>query len=151
MTYTYTLNPTPGATGLVSRTTVKDRRGNEVHHDFALSGHLEQRTEVLAGRPNPITTYTYDTEGHILTVTHPEGNSSTNAYDSAHPSRLSQGNLLSVIQSPGPRGGAQPQLSTTFTYEPAYNQVRTVTDSRGFTWQHPSIQPYRRKVHLSNR
>ena len=46
-TTSYTYNTI--ASGVIAQTTVKDPRGNEVHHIFAPSGHLDTRIEVLAG------------------------------------------------------------------------------------------------------
>ena len=134
ITYAYTADSGLGGKGLVSQTTVTDRRGNQVHHEFSETGHLIRRTEVLAGQPDPVTAYTYDSEGHVLTITHPEGNVDTHIYDTANASRRSQGNLLSIRRTPGLRGGDQVELVSSFTYEPIFNQVRTTTDSRSYTW-----------------
>jgi YD repeat-containing protein len=134
ITYSYTSNSGTGGTGLIARNTITDRRGNQVHHDFNTNGHLTRKTEVLAGRADAVTSYTYDADGNFLTVTYPEGNVVTNTYDATHRSRRSQGNLLSVTQTPGPRGATQAQLTTAYTYEPVFNQVRTTTDPRGFIW-----------------
>ncbi len=53
-------------------------------------------------------------------------------YDSSNPDRFQQGNLLSVTQIPdAARGGDQSAITTTYTYEPIYNQVHTMTEPRG--------------------
>ncbi|MCI0539254.1 MAG: DUF6531 domain-containing protein, partial [Verrucomicrobiales bacterium] len=134
-TISYWTNPLsdPAGSGL-ERNTVRDRRGHEVHYDFDANGHLTRKTEVLTDRLDPVTTYTYDAEGNLLSVTHPEGNATNYAYDSAHRSRRSQGNLLSVARTPGPRGADQAQLVSRFTYEPIFNHVHTSTDPRGNTF-----------------
>ena len=105
-----------------------------MQHFFGPTGHLNVRVEVLAGRPNPTTNYTYDSEGNLLSITHPEGNATTYVYDGANASRRSQGNRLSTTLTPGPRGADQSQLVSTFTYEPVFNQLRSKTDPRGNTW-----------------
>lgn len=131
-TTTYTYNTLAG--GTIAQTTVTDPRGNDVQHFFGPTGHLNVKIEVLAGRPNPSTNYTYDADGNLLSVTHPEGNVTTHVYDSANAARRSQGNRLTTTRTPGPRGADQAQLVTTFTYEPVYNQLRSTTDPRGNTW-----------------
>lgn len=131
--YSYTSAVGPTSKGLISRTTITDRRGNQVHHDFAQTGHLLRKTEVLAGQPDAVSTYAYDHEGHLTTLTHPEGNSVTNTFDTANPNRRSNGNLLTTVRHRGPRPAAQDSLTTTYTYEPVFNQLRTVTDPRGLT------------------
>ena len=133
ITYTYLSATTPNSKGLISRTTITDRRGNQTHHDFSPLGHMVRKTEVLADQNDAVTGFSYDDEGNLLTQTFPEGNSLTNTYDSSHASRRSQGNLLRTLQLPGPRGGAQGNKISNFTYEPIFNQLRSSTDPRGNT------------------
>ncbi len=133
-TYAYTF--APGDPQRVSRTTVTDRRGFVTHHEFSESGHCLRRTELLADRPAVVTTRTYDAEGNVLTVTHPEGNETAYTYDAASPSRRSQGNRLTVTQLPGPRGADPSQRVTRYTYEPVFNRQHTVTDPLGNTTIH---------------
>ena len=64
-------------------------------------------------------------------MTPPRGNRVEYTYDTGNPDRFQQGNLLQTLP-PARRPGRRPdQLRTTYTYEPIYNQVRTMTEARG--------------------
>ena len=76
-------------------------------------------------------TKTWDAESRLTRLDLPEGNSLIYSYDGTNPNRYAQGNLIQVVQSPGPRAGDQTLLTTTYTYEPIYNLRRTVTSPRG--------------------
>lgn len=119
---------------LLQAVTVTDPRGNDVVYALDPAGRVTQRTRVLADQDDAVTSFAYDVEGRSLSITHPEGNAVAYAYDAMHPSRRSQGNLLSVTRTPGPRGADQAQLLTRFTYEPVFNRLRSLTDPRGNTW-----------------
>jgi len=61
------------------------------------------------------------------------------SYDSGSPNRLQQGNLVSIRELPdGDRGGDQSLIQTNYTYEPIYNQIRSITEPRG---NDPSYSP----------
>jgi RHS repeat-associated protein len=56
----------------------------------------------------------------------------TSTYQIEMISRMEQGNLLSEIQTAdAARGGDQTAITTTYTYEPIYNQILTLTEPRG--------------------
>lgn len=134
-TYAFTTWTKPHNDGLLLQAvTVTDPRGNDAVYALDPAGRVTQRTRVLAGQDDAVTSFAYDPEGRLLRFTRPEGDAVTYAYDTMHASRRSQGNLLSVTRTPGPRGADQAQLLTRFTYEPVFNRLRSLTDPRGNTW-----------------
>jgi RHS repeat-associated protein len=53
-------------------------------------------------------------------------------YEIKNADRFQQNNLLSTTRTPdAARGGDQASITTTYTYEPIYNQVHSTTDARG--------------------
>lgn len=121
-----------------NKTTVTDRNGNTTEYEFNAAGNILVMREVTnrnvrAGDPDSYaTTYEYNAEGELTKQIFPEGNSVTYTYDSGASDPSSRGNLLAEIRSADPdRGGDQAELRTTYTYEPIYNQVRTMTEPRG--------------------
>jgi YD repeat-containing protein len=65
-------------------------------------------------------------------TTLPEGNEIRYQYDEGNLHRFQQGNLLSETRIPdASRGGDQTAITTTYTYEPIYNHVQTMTEPRG--------------------
>ncbi len=142
MTYTYQTLGTPtgpsDTTTATRGTTVTDRDGNETVYDFnqfndAISIDQLNNRDIRSGDPSSyLTTYSYDTNYRLLEETLPEGNTYTYTYDSANPSRFQQGDLLSVTETPdAARGGDQSSITTTYTYEPIYNHIHTMTEPRG--------------------
>lgn len=152
--------PDPSAGEKAFSTTVTDRMGNVQVHDFNSQGNplrIEYRTNRgirnLAGldEPDYVETYTYvdhgggdkpmlvssrteaggynvDPAGNL--VTYGGGATVVYNYDQANPDIFQRGNLLSAVQTPGPRGGAQPEIQITYTYEPLFNQRSSITDPR---------------------
>lgn len=120
-----------------NETVVVDRNGNRTVLIHNGRGQLlEERVETNRNM-NPedpdtfVTTHTYNADGNRLSTTFPEGNRTVYVFDMANPDRLQQANLLSVTREPGPRGGDQSAIRTTYTYEPIYNQVRSAVEARG--------------------
>ncbi len=138
-TYEALATPPPGDVSTpVSRTTVTDRNGDVTRYEYNQRGNVLKVTElnnrgVRPGDPaSYTTTYQYDRDYHLLQETLPQGNTVRYVYDSSNPSRFSQGNLLEVTATPDAvRGGDQAAITTRFTYEPIYNQLRTVVEARG--------------------
>jgi RHS repeat-associated protein len=123
---------------LVFQTTATDRNGNITQYDFNQRGNIVEMREFNNRNIRPSdppfydTTYQYDGDYHLLKETMPLGNALQYLYDSSNPDRLEQGNLLSVTETPdSTRGGDQTSIVTTYTYEPIYNQVHTMTEARG--------------------
>ncbi|MBI1742219.1 hypothetical protein HYR54_04035 [Candidatus Acetothermia bacterium] len=125
-------------TSAVYQTTVTDRNNNITEYQFNrlynIVGIKEfTNRQIRSGGPSFFEShYEYNKDGQVIKVLEPEGNSIEYVYDDKNPDRLQQGNLLSVTRRPDPkRGGDQQFIKTTYTYEPLYNQMRTVTDARG--------------------
>src|SRR5262249_32253648 len=141
ITYQYeTLaSPLPGdTTTLARRTTVIDRNGNTSEYEYNQFNDPLTYTEfnnrgIRAGDPASfLTKYSYDPQYRLIQEFMPEGNSILYPYDSSNPARFQQGNLLPEAQIPdAARGGDQASITTTYTYEPIYNQVHTMTEPRG--------------------
>lgn len=120
----------------VFQTTVTSRNGNGAEYWFNQLGNVVRQIQFTRGlRPGEPPGYTnlfeYNRDGELTRHLSPEGNSAENTYDSANPDRFQQGNLLQVRRLPGPRGGDQTQLVTSQTFEPLFNQVRTLTEPCG--------------------
>jgi RHS repeat-associated protein len=141
MIYQYDIlaTPPPGDTTTPARrTTVIDRNGNMAQYQYNQLNDPVRYTEfanrgVRPGDPTSFTTqYTYDRDYRLRQVVEPLGNTTTYIYDIANPDLYQQDNLLSATRTPdAARGGDQSSITTTYTYEPIYNQVRTVTEPRG--------------------
>ncbi|MFI5458895.1 MAG: RHS repeat-associated core domain-containing protein [Isosphaerales bacterium] len=142
ITYTYqTLGTPTGPTDTTTptrQTTVTDRNGNETIYQFnqlnnVLSIDQLNNRDIRSGDPSSyLTTFAYDTNYRMTQETLPAGNTFTYTYDSSNPDRFQQGNLLSVTETPdSTRGGDQSAITTTYTYEPIYDQVHTMTEPRG--------------------
>ena len=117
----------------IRATRVTDRNGNvaDYHHDKY--GHALEVADDPGGPTPYVTRFEYNDDGEITRALLPMGNEIQSNYDSSNPDRFQQGNLLEVIRLPDAgRGGDQTFLRTVYTYEPLYNQVRTVTEARGY-------------------
>ncbi|UCH95189.1 MAG: RHS repeat protein [Candidatus Aminicenantes bacterium] len=108
-----------------SSATVTDGRNNL--KKFTLQdGHIKTITE-----GGYTTSFTYNADGLIETVTYPELNIVTYGYQGGE-NRRSSGNLTSITETPGPRGdGDCPLNPTLFSYETYYNQVTSITYPNG--------------------
>ncbi|MBI4470495.1 MAG: RHS repeat protein [Acidobacteria bacterium] len=139
------LNPGADVNNLTiprNRTTVTDRNGNRLIFEHNSNGN-RLSMKVFTNRdinPNDPeffeTRYEYNRDGELLRVIYPEGNSVEYVYDASNADRFQKGNLLEIRRIAGPRGGdtADPNpdpIVTSFTYEPVYNQVQTITEARG--------------------
>jgi RHS repeat-associated protein len=122
----------------VFQTNVVDRNGNRVQYQFNQLGNIVDQKEFdnRSIRPSDPTfyetRYTYNGDYLMLSQTDPQGNVIQYQYNTGSPDRFQQGNLLSETQLPDAgRGGDQTAITTTYTYEPIYNQVHTMTEPRG--------------------
>jgi len=148
ISYTYATPAPPMATSLdtpVGETEVVDRNGNRTVYQFNDLGNIVNVKEytnrdVRPGEPEFYETrYEYNAEGELIRQIYPEGNTVEYVHDEANPDRLQQGNLIAEIRRADPdRGGDQGVITTTYTYEPIYNKVRTVTEARG---NDPTYEP----------
>ncbi|MCI0634401.1 MAG: DUF6531 domain-containing protein, partial [Actinobacteria bacterium] len=106
-----------------------------------------------------VTIYDRNVDGLIAQEFRPDGSIVQNTFYPPTPpnnavERLKRGNVLSTTIIPAPvPGNAQPSITTSFTYEPVFNQIKTQTSPRGFTTtytydyeealaggSHPSVQ-----------
>ena len=78
----------------------------------------------------------YNEDGLVTRTIYPEGNEVRYVYDEDG-GRRSQSNLIEERRVAGPRGGGS-DLVTTYTYEPLFNRILTITDPRG---NDPSFAP----------
>jgi len=122
----------------VFQNTVTNKNGNLTEYQFNRIGNIVRirkftNRKVRQGDPQFFEThYEYNKDGEMVRTIYPEGNSVEYGYDDQNPDRFQQGNLLSVIRRPdAKRGGDQSLIRTTYTYEPIYNQLRSVTEARG--------------------
>ena len=128
----------PSGCSAPADTCVTDRNGNIAEYELDADGHPEVIRELTNRNINPSdpsffeTTFTYNTDGEVLTLDFPEGNRAELTYDSSNTDRQQHGNLVQVRELPDAgRGGDQVELVTTYEYEPMYNLRRTITDPRG--------------------
>lgn len=122
----------------VFQNTVTDRNGNQTEYQFNQLGNIVQIREftnrkIRAGAPAFFETrYEYNKDGELLRQINPEGNRIEYTYGDRSMDRFQQGNLLSErIVPDSKRGGDQTEIRITSTYEPIYNQPRTVAEARG--------------------
>ena len=122
---------------VVLETDVTDPNGNFTTYGFnKLKNIISVKVftrDVRPGDPEFYETlYEYNQDGQRLKVIYPEGNSVDRVFDDTNPDRWQQGNLRRIVQTPDAgRGGDQETITTTFTYEPVYNQVHTLIEERG--------------------
>lgn len=128
--------------GAASKTTLTDRGGNvtEYWHDGA--GHRLRWRQIIGGEA-VVTDKTYNRDGMVASITYPLGNGMAYEYDDGSADRRARGNLLTIRQVADPARGCDglgaapcPALVTTMTYEPAFQQVKTITDPAGRTVTH---------------
>jgi RHS repeat-associated protein len=100
---------------------------NELHQQIL---HRRLTRGFRAGEPaDYVTTSVHDSDGQLLTRTRPEGNLVHFAYDVGG-ARASQANVLEIrLQADVARGGGNDRI-TTLSYEPVYNQLKSITDPR---------------------
>ncbi len=129
--FTYDFAPVGGPVGTASLTTVRDRRNNVAQYFHDAVGHCLRYVSDPGGTPG-VTDFMVNPDGLVTRRTLPLGNRVDFVYDTVNPDRSAQRNVLSITLTPdGVRPSAHPQLMTTYTYDPVYNMVRTITDPRG--------------------
>ncbi|WP_372371353.1 RHS repeat-associated core domain-containing protein [Candidatus Uabimicrobium sp. HlEnr_7] len=135
-------------------TTIVDRNQNITIMSYNINGNLVKKEEKTRGiRPSDpqsfITMYKYTATGLLKETIHPEGNRVVREYDENNPDQFQRGNLISVTHFPdAARGGDQQFHKVSYTYEPFYNQLISVTEQRG---NDPSFQPQNGGIASSER
>jgi RHS repeat-associated protein len=141
--YSYTYTPlNAGVTSddpnlPVMRTQQTDPNGNVTQYDYNRLGYPLAIREFTRGiRPTDpaayVTSMTYNADGRMTQTTMPAGNITQYQYDDGNADRFQEGNLLTETRLPdATRGGDQSFITTTYTYEPVYNHIATMTEPRG--------------------
>jgi len=140
VTFVYTTTIAADApAGAASKTTIIDRGDNpiELWHDGA--GH-RLRTRRVVDSQELLTDYTYNADGLITRVTYPAGSRIDYVYDDGAADHFARGNLLETRHVADPARGCDglgsapcPDLVTSYTYEPNFQQLESVTSPNGNT------------------
>jgi RHS repeat-associated protein len=110
---------------------VTDRKGNVSDSWLTPQGNVSAETKYANGiMPEDVTT-TYE---HITTTERsatifPNGNSIEYLYDINNANPRARGNLLSITR----KADGEDDITTSFTYETHYNQIKSSTDAKGKT------------------
>lgn len=122
----------------VSKTTVTDRNGNLTEYLFNQNANyisIKEFTNRDVRRNDPSLferQFEYNQDGERLRTVYPEGNIAETVFDENNNDRFQQGNALETVAiADEDRGGDQTEIRTKQTYEPIYNQLRTIIDPRG--------------------
>ena len=107
-----------GKGNVLSRT---DENGNTTTYTYDSNGNLHTVTVPISSGHTATATYTYNSFGEVLTATDPLGNVTTNTYDT-------NGNLLSVT-TPAPGNGVSASV-TQFAYD-TKGELTRITDPLG--------------------
>lgn len=108
-----------------NKTTVTDRKIFNTEWTFNADGNPIRKEQFTQGiRPTDpvsyVTLYEYNSNLEQTKITFPKGNVTEFQYDAL-------GNLLEIRRKGNP---PNPDIVTTFTYEPQFNQIKTITDPR---------------------
>lgn len=123
----------PAGANPVAYAVITDRNGNVTRFDFA-GGRITRIEEMTDGipagePPSYVTTIAYDAAGNRTRVQYPRGDAAEMTYDA-------RANVVEVRRKRigVPAGQNDPgDAVTTFTYEPVFDQVTSMTDPRGHT------------------
>jgi RHS repeat-associated protein len=97
--------------------------GNGVSRTY---GHNADGNPLVVTEGGKQTTFAYNANGLVNSVTYPEGNFTQYTYDAGNAEKLSRGNLLVMTENPGAKGADEGSRVTTFTYDNYSNQVKTL-------------------------
>src|SRR5262245_35591273 len=149
LAYTYEfLNPGANSNDPTThrrKATVVDRNGNQREYLHNFLGNLLSVThftnrDLRPGEPDYTTQLSYNVNGEILQIIYPEGNRALFTYQPPGVDRFQDGNLLEMrlqadtLASGGRgngHGGEANDRVWTFTYEPLFQRLVSLTDPRG--------------------
>ncbi|MDO8526125.1 MAG: DUF6531 domain-containing protein [Deltaproteobacteria bacterium] len=110
--------------------TATDRVGNQTLYKYNERGLVAEKTMINGG--GVTYRYMYNNDNETIRTTFPKGNYITYEFDDKLSNPLAHGNLLSVKAYPAPGSAEAGQIiSTSFTYEPTFNQISGITTPRG--------------------
>ncbi|MCI0540994.1 MAG: DUF6531 domain-containing protein, partial [Verrucomicrobiales bacterium] len=117
------------------KVTVTERNGNVFEFFGNERGHhIITRRPTRGLRPGDPSTYEtrsfYDEDGQLVRRVFPEGNEVRYRYERSGP-RAAHRNLVEIHRVADVDRGGGEDLVTTFTYEPLFNRVASITDPRG--------------------
>ncbi|HEY7291190.1 MAG TPA: RHS repeat-associated core domain-containing protein [Vicinamibacterales bacterium] len=121
---TYTFSYTVNGAGAITQTDITDPRGFIKRLAFNGDGYATSETEAL-GEPEERTTTTERQTGSNLVTASVDGLSRRTEY-----TYDTNGQVLTVTNL----AGTTDAVTTTYTYEPMFNQLATVTDPLTHTW-----------------
>lgn len=118
--------------------TETDRKNNIATYAFDSNGNMILKEEFTSGvhandPPSFLTTYTYNVDSIKTSETFPRGNGAVYTYDVSPLDPKKRGNLLEIRRKTdmsAPDNDTN-DIVTSITYEPQFNQVKTVTDPKG--------------------
>jgi YD repeat-containing protein len=149
LTYAYqALNPGGDPANLSlprRRATVIDRNGNQKVADHNVNGNCLFMTEftnrnLRPGEGDYTTQLSYNSDGELILVIRPQGDRTALVYDRPGADRYREGDLLTLQDTAdslasGGRGDGHGAESNdriwTFTYEPVFNGIASLTEPRG--------------------
>ena len=105
-------------------TTMYKPNHNYIDYQLNDDGTVKKKTEEQGGLDFK-TIYEYNSDKLVTRITYPKGNSVLYEYDNL-------GNLLKITRKPGPVS-AEPDIISTFTYEPKFNFIKDTVDPLGRT------------------
>ena len=117
---------------------VTDRNGVGATYVFNQEGNVTEKH--IAGHPSVaegeelVTHYSYTTTGAMQSITYPNYNRLFFSYDDKNRDPHARGNIHSVTAESSPDGSGHTTTQvTTWTYDPRFNRVATITTPRGNT------------------
>ena len=116
-------------------TVAHDVDGHRTEHVLLASAEslAQDQAAPVSGAVVPLTTRSrFNAHGELVERSFPAGNRIVQVFDDAHPDTRARGNLLQVTRhAAGGVEGDQDELTTAYTYEPAFQQVTAAVDPRG--------------------
>lgn len=138
----------------VNSAAVTDRKGFVTTYNFNAAGNpirvTAQTKGVRVGDPvSFVTTNVYNADMELISTIEPKGNAVTYTYDSANANVKARGNVITMRRKALATAvdNDVADIVTRYTYEPQFQQVKTMTDPRGavtrtiFDYELPTTDP----------